>query len=92
MAQVQLAGGQATERTVGHAVDHHAARAADSFATVVLESDRCFTFFDEALVHDVQHFEKRGIGADVARFVFHQLAFGLRVLLAPYVECQVHYL
>ena len=39
-AHVQLAGRRSLHRPVRHAVDHHAARSANAFATIVIERDR----------------------------------------------------
>ena len=42
MAHVKLADGGALEPAVRLAIDHEAARAADAFAAIVVESDRVF--------------------------------------------------
>jgi hypothetical protein len=47
---------------VGHAVDDHAARAADALAAVVVEGDGILALGDEALVHDVEHLEEGHVG------------------------------
>src|SRR5207237_8951379 len=46
LPHVELTCRRAAERTVGDAIDHHAARSADPFTTIVLEVDRVFFLFD----------------------------------------------
>ena len=55
---VELTRGGALHWTVGDAIDHEAAHAADAFAAVVIERDRDFSTLGEPLVHDVEHLEK----------------------------------
>ena len=49
MAQVELAGRGGPHGAVGDAVDHHAARAADALAAVVVERDRLLAGNDRAV-------------------------------------------
>jgi hypothetical protein len=60
-AHVGLAGRHAFVRAVGFAADHQRARAADAFATIVVERNRVFAFVGEFLVHHVEHFEERHV-------------------------------
>ena len=46
-------------RTVGDAVDHEAAGAADAFAAIVLEGDGLFALFDQTLVEHVEALQHR---------------------------------
>ena len=63
VAHVQLACGRGALGSVGDAVDNETAHAADAFAAVVVEGDRVFAVGDQALVHDVEHFEERHVFA-----------------------------
>jgi len=45
----------------------------------------------QLLVHNVEHFEKRGVRGNVARFVFDELALRLRILLPPDSKLEVHW-
>jgi hypothetical protein len=67
LAHVKLAGRRGLFRAVRHAVDLHGAHAADAFAAVMVEGDRLLAFGNEALVHDVHHFEERGMIRNVRR-------------------------
>ncbi len=51
-----------------------------------------FALVDQPLVDDVQHFEERHVGADVAGLVADQAARGAGTRLAPHVQGQVHHL
>jgi hypothetical protein len=64
---VQLAGGGGPLRAVRHAVDHHAAHAADALAAVVVERDRLLAVERSALVEHVEHLEERHVRGDVRR-------------------------
>jgi hypothetical protein len=75
---------------VGAAVDDEPARAADPLAAVVVERDRLLALLDQALVDDVEHLEKRHLRADVGRLVRDEAALGLRVLLPPDFERDLH--
>ncbi len=57
-AHVQLTGGGAADRSVGHTVNHHAARAADALTAIVVEGDRLFALARELFVDHIEHFEK----------------------------------
>ncbi len=92
MAHVQLAERGAGQRTVGHAVDHEAAHAADAFAAIVVEGHRLFALRDQVLVQHVQHFEERHVVVDVGDFVAHHLALVAGVALPPDVKNDSHYL
>ncbi len=90
VAHVKLANGRSLEATMSFAVDHHAAHAANAFATIVIESDGIFALLDEGFVDDVEHFEERHVLADIGRVVADHAAFLLRVLLTPDVESEFH--
>ena len=81
---MQLAGGDLLLGTVGDAVDHLRAGAADPLAAVVVEDDRLFAALDQVLVDFVEHLEKRHVGADVLRLVLLESPLVLGVLLTPY--------
>src|SRR5947209_6568861 len=74
VAHVQLAGGGAADRAVRDAVDHHAARAADAFAAIVFEMDRLLAALGQLFVDDVEHLQKRRVGADTFRLVGDEFA------------------
>lgn len=84
VAHVQLAGGDAGQRAVGHAVDGHRAHAADAFAAVVVEGDGVAAGEDDLLVEQVHHLEEGGVLGDVRDLVVLELAFGAG--LAPHAE------
>jgi hypothetical protein len=88
-AHVKLAGGGGAARPVRGAVDHHAARAADALAAVVVERDRLLALQDQALVDHVEQLQERHLGRDPQRRIAHEAALALGVLLAPDVERQV---
>ncbi len=87
---MQLAGGGGAKAAVGHAVDHHAARATNPFPAIVIERDRLLALLDQPFVHHVEHFQKRHVRADIAGRVGDHPAFAVRVLLPPDVQGQVH--
>src|SRR5712691_3039444 len=87
---VELADGGGALGSVRDAVDHEATRAADTLAAVVLERDRRLAAVDQLLVDDVEHLEKGHVRADALRLVGDEAAAGVRALLAPYPERQVH--
>ena len=90
LAHVQLARRRRLLTTVGTAVDHHRTRAADAFATIVVERDRLFALFGELFVQHVEHLEERGVFANAGDFVRHHLAGAGGVFLAPDVDGEVH--
>ncbi len=78
-------------RAVRHAVDHHAAHAADAFAAVVIERDRLLALGAISSSFTTSSIsEERHVVADVLGFVAHEAAGRVRALLAPDVEHQVH--
>jgi hypothetical protein len=58
----------------------------------VVEGDRFLTLQDQILIDDIQHFEKGHIGADVPCRIGNEATPIEGVLLAPDMECQIHYL
>jgi hypothetical protein len=68
---------------VRDAVDHHAARAADPLAAVVVEGDRDVAALDELLVHDVEHLEEAHLLVDVRGRVLLELPTGVGAGLSP---------
>ena len=83
--QVQLARGRGALRPMGPAVDHHAARPADSLAAIVVERDRLLAAPEQLLVQDVEQLEKRHVGAGVRHIVPHEGPGGAGAGLPPYV-------
>jgi hypothetical protein len=87
---MKLAGGHAALLAVRDAVDRERARSADAFAAIVIEVDRLLIFFDQALVDDVEHLKKRGLGGNIRRIVCLNPTLGFGPGLPPNFECQVH--
>ncbi len=87
-AHVELAGGGGLFRAVGHSVDLHRAHAADAFAAIVVKGDRLLAFGNEALIHDVHHFQKGGVIGNVRRVDVLEMT-GLRAVLTPDFEVEV---
>ena len=85
---MQLTRGGEIVRPMRLAVDHHAARAADPLAAIVIERDRLFALCDQLFVEDVEHLEERRMRRDVRDLVGDERALRLAVLLAPDVERQ----
>jgi hypothetical protein len=85
---VELAGGGGLLGTVGAAVDHHAAGAADALAAVALKGDGLLAGGVELLVEEVEHLEERGVGAD-GLLVGLEAAGGVGRGLAPHLEGDV---
>jgi hypothetical protein len=77
---------------VRHAVDHHAAHAADAFAAVVVEGHRVVAVEDELLVEDVEHLQEARVRGDVLDVVADHPAGVGGSLLAPHAHLDVHYL
>ena len=72
------------------AVDAHRASAANAFAAIGVKGDRILALLQEAVVHDVEHFEKGGIRRNVSRLRSHEFALGFAVFLPPNLELEVH--
>ena len=90
LAHVHLAGGDAALLAVRDAVDGERAGAADALAAVVIEVDRLLALDHEALIDDIEHFQKRGFLGNVLGLVGFDLALGLGPGLPPNFECEVH--
>jgi hypothetical protein len=88
LAHVKLAGRGGLLGAVWHAVDLHGAHAADAFAAVVIECDGFLAFGNEALVHDVHHFEKGGMIRDVRSIDVLEMT-GLACVLTPDFEVKI---
>jgi hypothetical protein len=86
---VQLAGGGHLG-TVGLAVDHQPAHAADALAAVGVEGDRLLAVAGQPLVEDVEHLEERHVLGDVVELVGLHRAGGGAVGLAPDLERDLH--
>jgi hypothetical protein len=71
-------------------IDVHAAGSANTFATVVVESDGLFAFGYKLLVKHVKHLEEGHFRRDVLYLVCLEAAFGLKVLLLPHFKCEIH--
>jgi hypothetical protein len=87
---VQLAGGGGLLRAVRLAVDHHAARAADALAAVVVERHRLRTVEDQLLVEDVHELEERHVLVGVVDAVGDETTLVLRTVLSPDPEVEPH--
>ena len=55
------------------AIDHHIARPTDPLAAVMLKRHRLFTGQNQALIHPIEHFQKRHVGADILGFIGRKL-------------------
>ena len=77
-------------RAVRLAVDHQRAGAANALAAVVVKSDGFFALPGELVIDHIQHLEKRHVGVEVGRLVLPEPAGGVRVLLAPDFELNLH--
>jgi hypothetical protein len=71
-------------------VDHEAARATDAFSTIVLERDRVLTLVDQILIENIEHLEKRHVGADIVKLIGREAALVFGVLLPPNMQGQLH--
>ena len=80
---VQLAQGSLLVRTVGGAVDHRAAHAANTLAAVVVEGDGFQALDGEPFVEHVDHFQEGTVGADVLESMFLESTFCQRTILSP---------
>jgi hypothetical protein len=56
----------------------------------VIESDWLLTFLNEALIDDVEHFEKRCVRRNVGRFVALELTWGIGAGLSPNFKAKIH--
>jgi hypothetical protein len=56
----------------------------------VVEHHRLFALVNERVVENIQHFEERGVGRDVANGVVLKCSRLLGILLTPYFEFQFH--
>lgn len=91
-APVELAGRGGFLRAVRDAVDHHAARAADALAAIVVEGDPALARGGETLVDAVEHLEQRHVGRDVDRLVGLEAALRLACSLPPDAQPELCYL
>ena len=87
---VKLAGGGAAVAAVRNAVDDQRAHAADAFPAVGIKGNRLLAARDEFLVHHVEHLQEGHVRDDVPGLVGLEPAGGVRVLLPPNFESQVH--
>jgi hypothetical protein len=90
MAHVELADRAAFLMAVGNPVDHEAARATDALTTVVLEGNRVLALADQILIEDIEHLEKRHMGADVVELIGREATLVIGVLLPPNMQRQLH--
>ncbi len=90
VSHVELANGDAFFFAMGDTVDDKTARTADAFSTVMIEGDGFFAPEDQVLVEDVEHLQKRHVGADVFELVGLESAFVSRIFLPPHVQGQPH--
>ena len=90
MPQVKLARGSAAMAAMGDAADDERAHAADAFPAVGVKGNRIFAARNDVFVHDVEHLQERHVRDDVPGLVGLELAGGIRVLLPPNFESQVH--
>ncbi len=90
MAHVELADGAAFLMAVGDPVDDEAAGTAYAFTTIMFECDRVLVLVDEILIENIEHFEKRHMGADIVELIGRKAALVLGILLPPYMQRQLH--
>ena len=76
--------------SVWFAVDRERASAANTFTAIRVERDRFLSAFDQRLIENVEHFEKRGVRRNVAHFVIDEFACRLSIFLAPDFEFEIH--
>src|SRR5439155_14260460 len=89
---VKLADGGGGLWTVRHSIHHEAARSANPFTAIVIESNRLFTFRDEFLVEHIEHLQKRHVRIHIRMLVLDHAPSLICVFLPPNVESKFHYL
>lgn len=77
---------------MGTAVDDHTAGSTDAFAAIMLERNGVFSFCNEPLVEDIEHFEETHVRAYIVELVCFKSPGDVRPCLTPDVESQFHYL
>src|SRR5205814_4347576 len=76
--------------SVWFAVDRERASAANTFTAIRVERDRFLSAFDQGLIENVEHFEKRGVRRNVAHFVIDEFAWRLSIFLLTNLEFEIH--
>jgi hypothetical protein len=89
---VELANGCGRLRAVCDSVNHETARTANTFAAIVIESDRLFTLRNQFFIEHIQHFKKRHMRIHFRVLVLDHAADVIRIFLPPNVESEFHYL
>src|SRR5262249_47755416 len=89
-AQVQLARRGLVLGPVRAPVDHDAAAAADTLATVVIERDRLLSLRQQRFVQDVEQLEKGAVRRRVRDLVTDKSTRGWGARLTPDVEDELH--
>jgi hypothetical protein len=75
---------------MGAAVDHHATTAADAFPAVVLKGDGLFTLRLQIVIHNIEHFEKRGLWRYIRGLILCQVPCVVRAMLPPNEKRKIH--
>ena len=86
---VELAG-RRLARPMRDAIDRQRTSPANALAAIVIECDGLLAFREQVFIHDVQHFEKRCVGGNIARFDIDKAARGVRGFLTPDFEVEIH--
>jgi hypothetical protein len=86
---VELTSGDVVVWSMCTSVDKEATHTADTFATIVVESYRLFSFVDELLVENVHHFKEGSLGGDVRDVIFLKTSLSLTIFLSPYSKFKV---
>ena len=73
-------------------IDHEPARAANSLAAIVIESDRIFTLCHELFVEHIEHLQKGHVRTHLRVLVADDAANLMRAFLPPDVEDEFHLL
>ncbi len=68
-AHMQLTEGRLPFRTMGDAVDHRTAHAADPLPAVMVKGDRLLAFLGQFFIEDIDHFQKGHVRADVSESI-----------------------
>src|SRR5208282_4885623 len=89
-AHRELAHGGSPLASVGYAVDQEAARAADSFPAIVVESNRRLPLAVKVFIEGVEHFKERHILGHVLHLIADELPRRIRALLPPNSEGEIH--
>src|SRR5437660_975477 len=90
MPHMQLAGSRSLQRTMCAAIDVHGTHSANSFAAVVIESNRFFAFADKTVIEYIEHFKKRHVRAHSGHIIVFEMTFAGRTFLPPDFKFEVN--